>query len=602
MLILVLFSISNKMVLAPAPANVSLSKIVKEINEGRITKLEITEDKIRAFSKDGKILLSSKEAGTSALELLERAGATESSLRSLEIEIKGQSFGWQEIFSLLLYLLPFLLFIGFLWWSVQQSRSGAMQVFDFTRAKARLFGSVPSQERVTFDDVAGLDEVKEELQEIVSFLKNPQRFLRVGARIPRGVLLIGAPGTGKTLLARAVATEAGVPFFSISGSEFMELFVGVGASRVRSLFTQAKKAGRAIIFIDEIDTIGKVRGLGIGGGHEEREQTLNQILAEMDGFEREDAVIVMGATNRPDVLDPALLRPGRFDRRIVLPMPDLKAREEILKIHSKNKPLGRGVDLREIAERTPGFSGADLENVVNEAAILAVRKSREEIWQEDLLEGIEKVLLGPARKSNLLSDKEKEIAAYHEAGHALVSHFLAKEPVRKISVVSRGVAAGYTLKAPTEERKFKRESELKNEIAVLLGGYCAEEIVFGEITTGAGSDLKEASEIARRLVKEYGMSSLGPVVFGQREDNTFLPKESIEIKNYSERMAELIDQEIRKIIEEQRRKVKKLLKEKRKILDRVASELLKKETIEREEFEKLVESKVKSRKRKKERP
>jgi len=471
----------------------------------------------------------------------------------------------------------------------RQAKTGAMQAFDFSKARARLFGAEGhSKEKITFEDVAGLKEAKEELKEIVDFLKNPKKYLQIGARIPRGVLLLGPAGVGKTLLARAVAGEANVPFFSISGSEFVEMFVGVGAGRVRDLFSTAKKAAPAILFIDELDAVGRHRGAGLGGGHDEREQTLNQILVEMDGFERETKVIVMSATNRGDILDPALLRPGRFDRKVVLDLPDINDREEILRIHCRGKPLALNVNLREIAERTPGFSGADLANLVNEAAIFAARRNKHQVFQEELLESIEKVLLGPERKSHILSKKEKEIAAYHEAGHALVSSSLSEaEPVRKISIIARGPAAGYTLKMPKEERKIKTKSEFLAEMATLLGGYCAEKLKFGEITTGAANDLERASELARKLVKEYGMSSLGPVSFGEKEELVFLGKEISEQRNYSEKVAAQIDREVSKFIKNAESQARKILLKKKKLLEKVAKILIAKETIERGEFEKL---------------
>jgi len=425
---------------------------------------------------------------------------------------------------------------------------------------------------------------------VVDFLKNPKKYLAMGAKIPKGVLLVGPPGTGKTMLSRAVANEAGVPFFSISGSEFVELFVGVGASRVRSLFDQAKKAGRAIIFIDEIDSIGKMRGGGIAGSHEEREQTLNQILAEMDGFERDDGRIVLAATNRGEILDPALLRPGRFDRRIVLDLPDINDREEILKIHCRGKPLATNLDLREVAERTPGFSGADLANVVNEAAILAARKNKTQIAQEDVLESIEKVLLGPERKSHILSKKEKEITAFHEVGHALVAAFSPQiEPVRKISIVARGLAAGYTLKMPAEEKRIKSKSEFLAEIAVSLGGYCAEKIKFGEMTTGAVNDLEKASFIARKLVKEYGMSSLGPVNFNESEEELFWGPGFSGARPYSEETALRIDKEAEKFINQSEIYATKILRQKKRLLEKISRVLIEKETIEKQEFEELLE-------------
>jgi len=498
----------------------------------------------------------------------------------------------------MMFVLPLLLFGLFFFFIMRQAKVGISRTFDFTRSRARLFGAEGHpREKISFKDVAGLIEAKEEVKEIVDFLKNPKKFLRIGARIPRGVLLVGPPGCGKTLLARAIAGESNVPFFHISGSEFVEMFVGVGSARVRDLFINAKKNAPAIVFIDELDAIGRHRGAGIGGGHDEREQTLNQILVEMDGFERNTNVIVVSATNRPDILDPALLRPGRFDRRIVLDLPDIADREEILKIHSKDKPLALDVKLREIAERTPGFSGADLANLVNEAAILAARRNKKQIFQEELLESIEKVLLGPERKSHILSKKEKEIAAFHEAGHALVTSLTpGTEKIRKISIVARGLAAGYTLKMPTEERKMKTKSQFLAEIATLLGGYSAEKLKFGEITTGASNDLRKASKLARKLVKEYGMSSLGPISFGEKEGLVFLGKEISEQRNYSEKIAVKIDQEVVKIIKNAEKEAKKILNKRRRLLEKLAKILIEKETIEKEEFENLI--KVRKRERK----
>lgn len=473
----------------------------------------------------------------------------------------------------------------------KQAKTGAGQTFNFLKAPAKLFGDGKQKEseKVTFKDVAGLEEAKEEIQEVVDFLKNPKKYFNIGARIPRGVLLVGPPGTGKTLLARAVANEAGVPFFSMSGSEFIELFVGVGASRARNLFENAKKNQPSIIFIDEIDSIGKMRGVGVGGGHEEREQTLNQILAEMDGFEKDTGVIVFAATNRPEHLDPALLRPGRFDRRIVLDLPDINGRKEILKIHVIGKPLAIDADINEVAERTPGFSGADLANLTNEAALLAAKRNKQQIFQTELLEAIEKVLLGPERKSHLLSKKEKEIAAYHEAGHALCSALLpCAEEVRKISIVSRGMAAGYTLALPKEEKRMRNKREFLSELAVLLAGYTAEQIIFNDITTGASNDLEKASLVARALVTKYGMSNLGPIVFGKREALPFLNWEEETERNYSEKVAIEIDQETKRFIKEAQQTAEKTLKQNRKLLEKVAQVLIEKETIEKEEFEKLI--------------
>ncbi len=569
---------------------ISLTKLAEDINEGKVEKIVVSGDDLSVIYIDGKEVKSRKETESALSESLINYGVGKEKLKEIEVETQEKQEFPIKVATLLGILLPSLI-LGIIFWLIlKQARTGALQAFDFTKAKARLFGAGGyPKEKVTFKDVAGLKEAKEELKEIVDFLKNPRKFLEMGARIPRGVLLLGPPGTGKTLLARAVATEANVPFFSISGSEFVELFVGVGSARVRDLFTTAKKTGRAIIFIDELDAIGRLRGAGIGGGHDEREQTLNQILVEMDGFERDSKCIVISASNRPDVLDPALLRPGRFDRRIILDLPDIKDREEVLKIHSREKPLAPDINLREIAERTPGFSGADLANLVNEAAILAARRNKKKIYQEELLESIEKVLLGPERKSHILSKKEKEFAAYHEAGHALVTASLPQaEIVRKISIIARGSAAGYTLKMPKEERRIKRRSEFLAELAVLLAGFCAEKLKFKEITTGAANDLKRASELARKLVKEYGMSSLGPIAWGEKEELVFLGREISEQRNYSERMAEKIDKEVSHFIKDAENQATKILKKRRKTLDKLAKVLIKKETIEREEFEKIV--------------
>ena len=575
--------------LLPKEKAIPLSELISQINLGKVKRINVSGNELEIILQDGKKVKSFKEEGESLWICLTNLGANPEKLREIEIEFqekKGIPFWLAQLF---LSFFPLILILSFFWMILKQAKAGTMQTFDFTKAKARLFGAGGKlKEKVTFKDVAGLKEAKEELQEIVDFLKNPQKYLKMGAKIPRGVLLIGPPGCGKTLLARAVASEANVPFFSISGSEFIELFVGIGASRLRNLFSQAKKAGKAIVFIDEIDSIGKVRGIGFGGGYEEREQTLNQLLAEMDGFERDSGVIVMGATNRPAILDPALLRPGRFDRRIVLDLPDIKEREEILKIHCRGKPLAPNVDLREIAERTPGFSGADLENLVNEAAILAARRNKNQIFQEELLEAIEKVLLGPERKSHILSKKEKEIAAYHEAGHALVAASIPEaEPVRKVSIVARGLVAGYTLKMPKEERKIKTKSEFLAEMATLLGGYCAEKLKFKEITTGAANDLKMASQLAKKLVKEYGMSSLGPICWGEREELTFLGR-TTEYKNYSEKIAAKIDEEVARFIREAEKRAKTILIKRKKLLEKIAKTLIEKETIEKEEFEKII--------------
>ena len=572
----------------------AITQIANDINQDKIKKIIVSGNELVVLYQDDTEALSRKEPETALSQSLINYGVEKEKLSKVVIEAQETNENWFWVLSFFSSIVPLLLFGWFFWMIFKQSKTGAMQTFDFTKAKARLFGaSDTSKQKITFKDVAGLKEAKQELEEIVDFLKNPKKYLKMGARIPRGVLLVGPSGVGKTLLAKAVAGESNVPFFSISGSEFVELFVGVGASRARDLFATAKKAGTSIIFIDELDAVGRARGAGIGGGHDEREQTLNQILVEMDGFERDDTRIVIAATNRPDVLDSALLRPGRFDRKIILDLPDINDREQILKVHCKDKPLALNVNLREVAERTPGFSGADLANVVNEAALLAARKNKRQVFQTDILESIEKVLLGPERKSHILSKKEKEIAAFHEAGHALVASFVpTSEPVRKVSIVARGMAAGYTLKAPTEEKKMRTKSEILNEMAILLAGFCAEKIKFKEITTGATNDLKIVTELARKLVKEYGMSSLGPIVFGKKEELVFLGKEISEQRTYSEEMAIQIDKEIAKLIKNAQNKAQGILTGKRKLLDKIAKTLIEKETIERKEFEQIIGKKV----------
>jgi len=570
--------------------NLSITDLVQKINQGDVKKIVISGDNLLVSYQNDTQAISRKETETSLSQSLINYGVDKEQLGKVSVETQATENNWLGLLSLISILGPLLLFGFFFWFIFKQSKAGAMQAFDFTKAKARLFGADgQTKEKITFKDVAGLKEAKEELQEIVDFLKNPKKYLKMGARIPRGVLLVGPSGVGKTMLARAVAGEGNVPFFSISGSEFVELFVGVGASRARDLFATAKKAGTSIIFIDELDAVGRTRGAGIGGGHDEREQTLNQILVEMDGFERDDTRIVMAATNRPDVLDPALLRPGRFDRKIVLDLPDIEDREQILKIHCKGKPLSLNVNLREMAERTPGFSGADLANVVNEAALLAARKNKVQVFQEDLLESIEKVLLGPERKSHILSKKEKEIAAFHEAGHALAASFMpTEEPVRKVSIVARGMAAGYTLKVPTEEKRMKTKSEFLNDMTILLAGFSAEKIKFKEITTGAANDLERATELARKMVMQYGMSSLGPIAFGEKEELAFLGREISEQRNYSEKVAAEIDREVANFINDAQKEAEKILIQKKDLLDKVAKALIEKETIERKEFEELI--------------
>lgn len=568
----------------------SLTELVIDINQEKVKKITVTGDELEIVYLDDSAAKSRKETESSLSESLINYGVDGEKLVRVDVNTRESGGSWIWLGPILFAVLPLLIFGFFFWMLLRQAKTGATQAFDFTRAKARLFGAEGyPKEKISFKDVAGQKEAKEELREVVDFLKNPKKYLKMGARIPRGILLLGPSGVGKTLLAKAVAGEANVPFFSISGSEFVEMFVGVGAGRVRDLFATAKKAGRSIIFIDELDAVGRMRGAGIGGGHDEREQTLNQLLVEMDGFERDDTRIVISATNRPDVLDPALLRPGRFDRRVVLDLPDINDREEVLKIHCIGKPLTLGVDLREVAERTPGFSGADLANVVNEAAILAARRNKTQIFQKEFLESIEKVLLGPERKSHILSKEEKEIAAYHEAGHALISSFLSEaESVRKISIVARGFAAGYTLKMPKEERRMKTKSEFLADMTTLLGGCAAEKIKFGQITTGAADDLEKASNLARKLVKKYGMSSLGPISFGEKEELVFLGREISEQRNYSEKVAALIDKEVTKFIRAAEAQAKKILTKEKKLLEKIAKALIEKETIEKKEFEQLI--------------
>ncbi len=572
---------------------ISLSELVEAINRDEVKEMKINGSEIAVTYLSGEETASRKEMGVSLNDSL--LGVDQEKLAAINVIIEPEDGGWMDWILPLSLILPLLLFGFFFFFIFRQSKSGMGKNFSFLKAPAKLFGDNKDgkkTEKVTFKDIADLEEAKQEIKEVVDFLKNPKKYLKMGARIPRGVLLVGPPGTGKTMLARAVATEAQVPFFSIVGSEFIELFVGVGASRSRALFQEAKKHQPSIIFIDELDAIGKMRMPGIGGGHEEREQTLNQILAEMDGFERDTNVIILAATNRPGILDPALLRPGRFDRRIILELPDVKGREAILKIHCRDKPLALDANLKEVAERTPGFSGADIANMVNEAAILAATRGKQKIYQEELLESIEKVLLGPERKSHLLSGKEKEIAAFHEAGHALISTILPEaEEVRKVSIVSRGMAAGYTLALPKKERRIKTKTEFLAELAVLLGGYTAEKMIFNEISTGASNDLEKVSILARNLVTKYGMSRLGPISFGIRESMPFLNWEQETERNYSEKVANLIDKEMERFIKEAEQRATKLLKQKKAVLTRIANKLIEKETLEKEEFDLLVRAK-----------
>ena len=557
---------------------VPLSQVAADVAGELVGSITVSADTLELTYVDGGHKVSRKDPSAGLPETLATYGVTPDKLAKVAITVKGQS-GFSFWFLTLAPVLLPIFFIVFLFWFLsRQMRGAGMQAFSFGQSKARIIDPSDVRQRVSFADVAGAREAKDELMEIVDFLKNPKKFLDIGARIPKGIILMGAPGTGKTLLARAVAGEAGVPFFSISGSEFVEMFVGVGASRVRDLFELAKKAAPAIIFIDEIDAVGRVRGGGVGGGNDEREQTLNQILVEMDGFEPTEKVIVMAATNRPDVLDPALLRPGRFDRRVVIDLPDRRDREEILGIHARQKPLGPDVTLAVIAERTPGFSGAELYSLMNEAAILAARENRKELTQYDLIRSIEKVMLGPERKSHLLTKKEKELTAYHEAGHALVSSVLEyADPVHKISIISRGRAAGYTLKLPFEDKKMQSKKQFLDDIAATLGGYVAEEMKFDDVTTGPSNDLAVITGLARDMVTRYGMSkTLGPVAFGER---------SLGNEPYSEEVAARIDAEVSEIIETAKGRAKEVLLAHEGALEAITKELVEKETLEREAFE-----------------
>ncbi len=571
---------------------VSISDFAKSVTAGEVQKVVVEGEELTITYKNDKgeeqIKKSKKEAGASLTETLTNYGVKPEVLANTEIEIKNESGFWYVFLNIMPFLVPILFILFFFWYLSRQVKGAGMQAFTFGQSKARITDPNDKNNRVTFKDVAGCKEAKEELKEIVDFLKSPKKFLEIGARIPKGVILTGAPGTGKTLLARAVAGEASVPFFHLSGSEFVEMFVGVGASRVRDLFKVAKKSAPAIIFVDEIDAIGRTRGGGFGGGNDEREQTLNQILVEMDGFEPNDKVIVMAATNRPDVLDPALIRPGRFDRKVMLDLPDRSDREEILNIHAIKKPLAEDINLKLIAERTPGFSGADLYSLMNEGAILAARENRKKIFQFDLIRAIEKVMLGPERKSHLLSKKEKEITAYHEAGHAIVASVLPyADPVHKVSIIARGSAGGYTLKLPLEERKLQSKKEFIDDIAMSLGGYVAEQMIFGDITTGPSSDIQVASNLARAMVTRWGMSeTLGPVAFASR-DTVSMYGESKE-KEFSEDVAMKIDKEVSKIIDNGLKSAEKVLHDHKKAFTAIAKKLIEVETLEQDEYEKIL--------------
>ncbi len=577
---------------APKPEDISLSTLVTQINAGQVKNIDVSLNDLSIELLDGKKENTQKEAESSLTETLKNYGVDSAKLSSVSVDIKKESNASFWTTTILPFLLPFLLVGGLVWFMLRQAQRGNSQAMNFGLSRARLLDPKNKNKRVKFDDVAGSKEAKEELSEIVEFLKHPKKFLAMGAKIPKGVLLLGSPGTGKTLIAKAVAGEAGVPFFNISGSEFVEMFVGVGASRVRDLFKQAKKSAPAIVFIDEIDAVGRHRGAGLGGGHDEREQTLNQILVEMDGFETETNVIVIAATNRPDVLDPALLRPGRFDRRVTMDLPDINDREAILKIHLKGKPLDEQVNVRRLSERTPGFSGADLANLVNEAAILATRRSLKTIGMSELAESIEKVILGPERKSRVINEKEKSIIAYHEAGHALIAASLPNaDPVQKISIISRGNAGGYTLAVPTEDKSLHSSEYFQDELAVLLGGFSAERLTFNDTTTGPSNDLERATALARGMVTRYGMSRLGARTFGHKEELVFLGKELREERNYSDETAKMIDAEVAKFLEDALLRATTILTEKKVLLKVIADTLLQQETIEKDEFDAIISGK-----------
>lgn len=569
---------------------VALSIVAQDIMQAEVSGITVDGNDLTVTYLDETEKEARKEVEASLTESLVNYGVTPEQLAVVNIEMKGPSGFAFWFFNLAPFMVPILFLVLFFWFiSKQVKGSGGMQPFSFGQSKARMIDPNDKNQQILFKDVAGNKEAKEELIEIVDFLKNPKKFLSIGARIPKGLMLVGAPGTGKTMMARAVAGEAGVPFFIISGSEFVEMFVGVGASRVRDLFKTAKKASPAIIFVDEIDAVGRVRGSGVGGGNDEREQTLNQILVEMDGFEPNEKVIVVAATNRPDVLDPALLRPGRFDRRVTLDLPDVADREAILNVNIQKKPMAEDVNLRIVAERTPGFSGADLASLMNEAAILAAREERKKVSQFDLIRSIEKVMLGPERKSHLMTLKEKKIVAYHEAGHALVASVMKNtDPVHKVTIVSRGRAGGYTLTLPIEETRLQSHNEFLDDLAKSLGGYVAEELVFGDITTGPSNDLQVATSIARSMVTRYGMSKkLGPVAL-ENDGGQAMFGRGVGDKDYSEDMAKEIDNEVRGIMVEAHKRATDAIVEHRAVLEAIAKELIRVETIEHEEFERLL--------------
>jgi cell division protease FtsH len=574
-----------------APEKIDISELARLIQAGQVQKITTAEEKIQVtYTQNGKSTeaVAYKELGVGLLETLESLGVTQDNLATIKIEYVPPP-DWINILTALGTILPTLIVVGMIYFMLRQAQGTNNQALSFGKSRARMFTG--DQPTVTFNDVAGVDEAKEELQEVVEFLKEPEKFISLGARIPKGVLLVGAPGTGKTLMAKAVSGEAGVPFFSISGSEFVEMFVGVGASRVRDLFDQAKRHSPCIVFVDEIDAVGRHRGAGLGGSHDEREQTLNQILVEMDGFDTDTNVIIIAATNRPDILDPALLRPGRFDRRVVLDRPDMRGRAAILKVHLKGKPLTSDVDVETLAKLTPGFVGADIENLVNEAAILAARRNLKQVSMDEFQEAIERVVAGPERRSRLITDEEKEIIAYHEAGHAVVQHVLPKcDPVRKITIVSRGMALGYTMSLPEDDHLLQSKNKFRDQLAGMLGGRVAEELMFDDVTTGASNDLERATELARKMVTRFGMSeALGPMTFGQKEELVFLGREISEQRDYSDAVAQQIDQEVRAFVDEAHDRAKQTLQDNRDNLVAVATRLIEIETLDSDAFKAIMD-------------
>ena len=566
---------------------IPVSEVLARSLRGEIERIEVRGDRLAVFSTSGESYSSRKEEGASMLDMLSSAGVATGASGVL-VDVKGTG-GLGSLFGILINFLPLIFFGAILLFMMRQAQGNSNQTFSFGKSRARMFvGNGPA---VSFDDVAGVEEAKEELQEVVEFLKVPERFVSLGAKIPKGVLLIGPPGTGKTLLARAVAGEAGVPFLSISGSEFVEMFVGVGASRVRDLFEQAKRNSPCIVFVDEIDAVGRHRGAGLGGGHDEREQTLNQILVEMDGFDVNTNVILIAATNRPDILDPALLRPGRFDRRVVLDNPDVRGREQILTVHSKGKPLAEDIDMERIAKQTMGFSGADLANLVNESAILAARRNKVTITHDEFAESIDRVIAGPARKSRVVNEREKEITAYHEAGHALVGHILPKaDNPYKVTIVARGMSGGHTRYLPDEDRNLWTKGQFQHMMAAAMGGRVAEELIFEDVTTGASNDLEQATNIARTMVTRYGMSSkLGPRTFGKREELVFLGREISEQRDYSDKIAQDIDEEVFDLVEYAYQTATKVITDNRTKLSRLARHLIAHETVEGDELKEILD-------------